>query len=165
MALVSCPSCSRHVRSSENDCPFCQRALPKVATVNRGGIGSRAAMLVGAGAVMIACGSDSGSSSGTSGIVAMYGAPAPTSSSTSSGSSSGDVPLGDGGVPVALYGAPAPDSGVTSSSGSSGASSSSGGSSSGSSGVVAMYGAPPLPDAGSDSGGPAPLYGAPPAGM
>lgn len=28
-ALVPCPSCSRHVRSSEASCPFCATALPE----------------------------------------------------------------------------------------------------------------------------------------
>ena len=28
MSLVPCPSCSRHVRSSESACPFCSSALP-----------------------------------------------------------------------------------------------------------------------------------------
>jgi hypothetical protein len=128
MALVSCPSCSRHVRSNEDDCPFCQSALPKMATVNRGGVGSRAAMLLGASAVMIACGSEvknpPGSSGGTSSssgepiYAPVYGAPAPREDA---GTSSGGADAGeDGSVSVALYGAPIPvDAGASSSSGSS----------------------------------------------
>jgi hypothetical protein len=138
MALVSCTHCGRHVKSTEDTCPFCSQELPKSASVMRAPLGSRAAMLLGAGAIVIACGGSEKDGSSSSG-----------GTSTSSGN------VGSSGTPVALYGAPAPmDAGPND------AAASSSGSSSGSSGVAPAYGAPP--DAGGSSSGAAPPYGSPP---
>jgi hypothetical protein len=73
--LRPCPGCSRHVRASESACPFCGGELdaafrsapsPRAPVVGRL---SRAALFaIGAGGVVVACGSGSGSG-GDSGVV------------------------------------------------------------------------------------------------
>lgn len=137
-SLIPCPSCARHVLSSETTCPFCSTALPNdlasQAVPAAGRRLSRAAAFVfGASLAVSGCsGEVNGGSSGGS-----------TSGGNETDAGADTGPDDDGGV-VPLYGAP-PDDG----------------------GGMALYGAPPPEDAGSpdapdDSGGGVPLYGAPP---
>jgi hypothetical protein len=64
MSLRPCPSCARHVRSSESACPFCETALPEVSASTSTNVGrlGRAALFV-AGTALVAsaaagCGPD-----------------------------------------------------------------------------------------------------------
>jgi hypothetical protein len=118
MALISCPSCTRHVRSTERACPFCDVVLPEAVIVAGPPVRphlSRAAMLLGMGAVVAAhaacssqpvygasvgpvaegTGSSTSSSSGGRRIDAgSSGSSGSSSSSTTS--SSGELPLDAG---------------------------------------------------------------------
>ena len=139
--LLPCPSCERHVRASEEACPFCAAALPerpapaplpRTPAVRL----SRAAMFaLGATAAAVAACSSSGP---------VYGGPA------DSGGAPGDSGRQDAPVPQPIYGGPPVDSGGD-----------------GPFLADAAYGGP-LKDAASDAdggdaeGGPAPAYGAPP---
>jgi hypothetical protein len=127
--FATCPSCARHIRTSEAACPFCGASTPAgFAEVGRSpkaarGAVTRAALLFAGAAVGFACSSSETTGGGTAdaspaedaagdvktdgGPVAMYG-PAPVDSGMdqSNGQDSGQ----DSG-PVAAYG-PAPvDSG------------------------------------------------------
>lgn len=60
-ALVTCPSCARHVRSSETACPFCSVALPERASDAAPaspftGRLTRAALVFAGAAAVAACG-------------------------------------------------------------------------------------------------------------
>jgi hypothetical protein len=113
--LLPCPSCSRHVRASEQECPFCGEALslagipaPPLPTTRLGRAATFAfgATLIGATSI-VACGGDSddGDDGGTGGTVASGG-----SSGKGSGGSAGAPATGaTGGFGNAgpVYGAPA----------------------------------------------------------
>lgn len=161
--LVPCPSCQRHVRTTEAACPFCSAALPR-------GLAGRAipsapmrmsraaAFVFGASLAVAGCGSDvvtdqnagatsggNGGSGGTmtgpdddGGPAAKYGSPPPP---MDAGPDEDAGPDDDGG-PGAKYGSPPPmDAGPEDDGGNS-----------------SDYGAPPPPDDGGNAG----LYGAPP---
>ena len=66
-----------------------------------GGLGTRAAMLFGATAVVAACSSEGSQ-------IAVYGAPAPDVTADAGGDADADA-----GAVVAMYGAPAPDASAT----------------------------------------------------
>ena len=97
--LVPCPSCRRHVRSTEQSCPFCASALPDdlAARANPAPANRRIhrSVLFAAGAVAsaVAIGACSSSSSGTP--------TPPTDSATTSDA------IADDGTPAVMYG-PAP---------------------------------------------------------
>jgi hypothetical protein len=108
MKLTPCTSCARLVRITDVACPFCSAAVAVTADggspVAKYPFGyrearhlSRAAMLVGAAAIGIAC-------SGT-GQAPMYGSPPPDASVDGS-----DDAKADG--PIAMYGGPPVDSGL-----------------------------------------------------
>src|SRR3954469_15392127 len=107
--LVPCPECSRHVRVSEPECPFCAQPLePRLPGVRL----SRAATLafgatLASAAALAAC-------SGTDAPVPVYGAPAGGAANVAgaAGASAAGAPAagaanGSGGGAVAVYGAPA----------------------------------------------------------
>ena len=61
MSLVPCPSCRRHVRDSEANCPFCKGALPtslasKAIPASTQRMGRAAAFAFTASLAMSACG-------------------------------------------------------------------------------------------------------------
>ncbi len=98
--LLPCPSCTRHVRASEEACPFCAAVLPQALPASAlprspGARLSRAALyaLGAAAAAVAACGGQS-----DTGVVPAYGAPAVDSGQDDSSA-------------VPLYGAPAVDAG------------------------------------------------------
>jgi hypothetical protein len=127
--LLPCPSCSRHVRASEQECPFCGEALslagipaPPLPTTRLGRAATFAfgATLIGATSI-VACGGDSedGDDSGTGGTVASGG----TSGKSGTGGTAGAPATGaTGGVGSAgpVYGAPAVGGGGGMAGGSSG---------------------------------------------
>ena len=149
--LVPCPSCSRHVRTSENDCPFCSATLPdglasRAVPAARQRLSRAAAFVFTAtiatsvvGAAACSGDVDDGSSS----------------SDDSDGTSDGFTDDGDDGIGVAEYGAPVPppDAGPDDDGG-----------------MQSKYGAPVPPEDGglvedsglSDDGGGSADYGAPP---
>jgi hypothetical protein len=130
--LLPCPSCARHVRQTEQGCPFCGTAIdlsaiaPRAQPTQRLGRAATFAFGAAMATSVAACGGGSGGNDG--GVVALYGAPSDTGAQI------------DQGV-MALYGG-APDAG------------SDGG------GPAPAYGTPT--DAGSHDGSPAALYGAGP---
>lgn len=157
--LVACPSCHRHIRTTEAQCPFCAaaiaadlaaRAIPSATSRM-----SRAAAFLFGASIALGCGSEitseeSGSASGDpSGGTTSSSSSSSSSSSGAGGSMEVDAGLNDDGGAAAMYGLPPPlDAGPDDDGGGS-----------------ADYGAPPLPDGGSndmDGGGNQPLYGAPP---
>jgi hypothetical protein len=152
--LLPCPSCSRHVRRTENGCPFCGAALElaelplKAMPTQRLG---RAATFAFGAAVATSVAACSG------GPAPAYGAPAvDTGIVADGGSDGGAVPL-YGGPPqdagndagmLAMYGGPPNDAG------------------SDAGGPAPAYGGPIFDDSGIsdvDSGGASADYGAPPA--
>jgi hypothetical protein len=133
--LLPCPSCARHVRVSEDACPFCATALPERSApplrTPAVRLGRAALFALGTSAAAIAaCGGttstldDAGTSSGSSG--------------TSSGSSGSSGTSG-----IAAYGGPPFDSGADTQPG-------------------PMYGGPPQDAAPDNDSSAAPLYGLPP---
>jgi hypothetical protein len=124
--LLPCPACSRHVRASEQECPFCGEALslagipaPPLPTTRLGRAATFAfgATLIGATSI-VACGGDSddGDDGGTGGTVASGGtsgkagtggtAGAPsTTGGGNSGGSSGSANAGVSGSAQPVYGA------------------------------------------------------------
>ena len=87
--LLPCPSCARHVRVSDDTCPFCATTLPPRAApalrIPAGRLGRAALFALGTGAASVAaCGGstststydDAGSSSGSSGSSGEVGVPA-----------------------------------------------------------------------------------------
>jgi hypothetical protein len=112
--LVACPSCARHVRVGEGDCPFCGRSLgdsfgarplppPPAASLSRGeryllGVGILAGVVT-SGAVLAACNPSSPSA------IAAYGAPPPTAVEPPSPSVS---PEASPPMTGEIYGAPPP---------------------------------------------------------
>ena len=100
MKLTPCTSCARLVRAADAACPFCRAAIAALP-VSGSPVSkhlSRAAMLVGAAAIGVACG-------GTSQPV--YGSPV-----VDSGVDGSDDARADG--PVAMYGGPPVDAGLDS---------------------------------------------------
>jgi len=104
--LVPCPECSRHVRVSETECPFCALPLDLASTpapqLPRGRLSRAATLAFGATLVsasaLAACSSDSDTGSGNGGA---------TSSAGTAGSA-GKAAAGAGGGTVGpVYGAPA----------------------------------------------------------
>jgi hypothetical protein len=163
--LAPCPSCRRHVRTTEASCPFCAAALPgdladRVIPAPPGRLSrwgrkrpqtpapegrlSRAAVfLFGASLAVTGCGSDVTTDRSAAGVGGSGGAGGNTATGTTStgGDTGGDVPL---------YGGPPPDFDA-------GPDDDGGG--------QAEYGGPPPSDAGSGSGedgGSIPIYGSPP---
>jgi len=102
--LVPCPSCRRHVRSTEQSCPFCASSLPEDlrARPNAAPANKRLhrSVLFAAGAVAgaVVIGACSSSSDGTP-------TPPTDSGTTSDATSSDGTP--DDGNPAVMYG-PAP---------------------------------------------------------
>jgi len=134
--LVPCPECSRHVRVSETECPFCALPLDLAGTpeprLPRERLSRAATLAFGA---TLASATALAACSGTDAPVPIYGAPA-GGSANSAGASGGENAGADNGVAggaVAVYGAPA-----------------AGGVGNGS------------PDPGKAGGGPVPVYGAAP---
>lgn len=126
--LAPCPSCQRHVRTTETQCPFCaaEFSAPLInesakATAAAGRLTRAAAFLFGASLTVAACGTDE-SGGGSSG------------GAMDAGNTSDSGPSDDGGV-MALYGDPAPDAGPDDDGG-----------------AMTKYGAPPPPDGGTDAG-------------
>jgi hypothetical protein len=141
--LVPCPECSRHVRVSETECPFCALPLDLAGTpepqLPRGRLSRAATLAFGATLVsasaLAACSSDSDTGNGNGGA---------TSSAGSAGKAgAASAGAGGGGTVGPVYGAPA------------GGSFGAGG---------ALYGAAGADngDAGRGGGGAVPLYGAAP---
>ena len=99
MKLTPCTSCARLVRVTDAACPFCSAAVAGAADAGSQVVKhlSRAAMLVGAAAIGVACSS--------TGQAPMYGAPPPDASVDGS-----DDAKADG--PIAMYGGPPVDSGL-----------------------------------------------------
>ena len=167
-SLVPCPSCHRHVRSSESACPFCQGALPSdlgaravPGTTQRL---SRAAAFTFA-ATLAATGCSSDTSPADASTVTDTGATTDTGGATDTGSPTDRGTATDTGTAadtgtdagmLAMYGGPPADSGVDA------------GTPDDHGGIAPLYGLPA--DAGpsdsgapTDNGGIAPLYGAVPA--
>ena len=141
-SLLPCPSCARHVRSTEDACPFCAASITRgaVRPVPRVGARlSRAALyaLGASAAALAACGGNSTSSSdaganGDAQIGPMYGGPPVEAGSDQF------VP-----TPTPAYGGPPQDAGTEPGDGGANDGGKEGG--------------------GVKDGGPAPAYGAPPA--
>jgi hypothetical protein len=147
--LVPCPACHRHVRASDERCPFCAEPLPadladRAVPGAKQRLSRAAAFVFGATVAVVGCSGEvvdgksaGGSDDGASG----------TGGGSGTATGTGGAPEDDGGVAV-LYGpAPPPDGGPDDDGGNG-----------------AKYGAPPMPDGGvaMDGGGGEPLYGAPP---
>jgi hypothetical protein len=106
--LVPCPECSRHVRASETECPFCALPLDLAGTpepeLPRGRLSRAATLAFGAtlvsATVLAACSSDSdGTGTETGGTSSSAGQAGNAGMSTTAGAGGGTV------GPV--YGAPA----------------------------------------------------------
>jgi hypothetical protein len=151
--LLPCPGCTRHVRASETECPFCLTALefgdtaaPRAPATRLG----RAATFAFGAAVattMQVAGCSGGTSPGD--VDSGSGTDSGGGAEVDAGSDPGD----SGGGSETDSGTATPDSGMEQDSGG---------------GVTPLYGGPPLRDAGRDQddsggGGPVPLYGAPPS--
>lgn len=140
--LIPCSACGRHVRASEEACPFCgatvsasASSLPSPAAKSR--LGRAALFAFGAtiAATTASCAADRGPAP-------LYGAPPPPDSAMVMDAQSQDSSN------MALYGAPAPDVMDEGS-------------------PMARYGAVPAPDVeasdAADTGMPMARYGGPPA--
>jgi hypothetical protein len=147
--LIPCPSCNRHVRQSESECPFCSAELSlahvPAPLLPRSRLGRAATFAFGATVVgataLVGCGSDDdddgGGKGGKGGTTAMAG-------------------MSNGGSTVGpVYGAPAGGTGGDTASGGSAGTGNTGG------GGMALYGAPP--SGGTGGTGNVPVYGAAPA--
>lgn len=166
-ALVPCPSCGRHVRVSEEACPFCASVLPTdlaaraipaatsrmkraaafafTATLTLAGCSDDAAPKVDSGSLTdTQSPSDTGTDVGPASDHPVYGAPPDVIVQTDSGVRDAGNTVDDDGGAMALYGLPPADAG------SADASVNDDG------GSAALYGLPP-PD-----GGGGVRYGAPP---
>jgi hypothetical protein len=173
--FVPCPGCQRHVRTTEQSCPFCSVALslentpaPVLPATRLGRYATFAfgATLVGATA-LAACGgqsedSDDGSGKARGGANNGGSKNGGTKNGGNAGTNSGGTDNFGGGM--AVYGGP-PIGGTTGAGGTTGTG-----------GVAPPYGIAPPPDAGLDSGlqppygfppddggGAQPEYGAPPS--
>jgi hypothetical protein len=108
--LVPCPECSRHVRVSEQECPFCALPLDLAGTpepqLPRGRLSRAATLAFGATLVsasaLAACSSDSDTGTGNGGgATSTAGAAGAAGAATAGASSVG------GGTVGPVYGAPA----------------------------------------------------------
>lgn len=160
--LVPCPSCARHVRALDANCPFCNGALPtnlasRAVPAASQRLGRGAAFVFASSLAMQACASSNGG-----------GGDAATQDSAPSDSAGDTVTTEDMGGPVAAYGAPA-DVVIPDASSSDASAPVDAGGPDDSGGNVAAYGLPAPVDAGSDAsddagdGGGGARYGAPPA--
>lgn len=162
-ALVPCPSCGRHVRVSEEACPFCASVLPTDLAARAVPAATsrmkRAAAFAFTATLTLAGCSDDAAPKVDSGALTDAGPQSDSATPTDNGNVADTgvvVDAGDDGGLVALYGGP-PDSGVRDA----------GGTVDDDGGAMALYGLPPA-DAGSadssvnDDGGSAALYGLPP---
>lgn len=172
--LVPCPSCARHVRTSEAQCPFCAGSLESVADtpapkMPNTRLGRAAQFAFGAAVAtsmtVSACGDGEGPNDPVDAAARQdSGAVSDSGASSDSGAATDSGVANDSGGLVALYGAVPLDSGMPDAS-----ASSDGGAAPDSGGFVALYGAVPPPDSGAakadvgvDSGSTAiPAYGAP----
>lgn len=154
-SLVPCPSCARHVRASEQACPFCRSALPAglgaravpntTQRLSRAAVFTFAASLAATGCasdpvpndtgVVTDTGSDSGSVVTDRGPSTDQQAPADTGTVADAGAPADNgvaedagTPPDDSGAPGPLYGLPAFDAGQDAS-------------------IGVRYGSPPRPDA------------------
>ena len=101
--LTACSVCHRHVKGNPTVCPFCASDMPDpVAAPQFVSGGTRAMRMFAAAALVAACSSDGGTSSGSP--VAMYGAPVQVDAGGDSATDAGVDAQG----PVAMYGAPMP---------------------------------------------------------
>jgi hypothetical protein len=113
--LVPCPQCSRHVRVSETECPFCALPLDLAGTpepqLPRTRLGRAATFAFGATLVsataLAACGTDSDDSSGGGGGTSSAGATSSAGSAGTGNSSAGSTSAAGTGSAMPLYGAPA----------------------------------------------------------
>ena len=110
--LVPCPECSRHVRVSETECPFCALPLDLAGTpeprLPRERLSRAATLAFGA---TLASATALAACSGTDAPVPVYGAPAGGSANSAGAAGAENAGAnngvgGDASVPV--YGAPAP---------------------------------------------------------
>jgi hypothetical protein len=166
MTLRPCGSCGRHVRVSENACPFCRASIdptptpPSARVVGR--LGRAAIFAFGAAATTVAVASSEGCSTTTTppdaadvvdtgGPMPLYGGAPDTGPENDDAGISPPygTPSEDAGTDAglaAMYGAPPQDAGVDAADP-----------------IAPAYGGPPdPPDAGADGGGVAPLYGGSP---
>src|SRR5262249_12643085 len=120
--LVPCPTCQRHVRTTESACPFCRAALPadldaRAVPAASQRLSRAAAFVFGASLAVTSCGGEvtedksaSGAEGATSGGMGGATTGGSTTGSTSSASTTGSTSTGpdDDGGNVALYGDPPP---------------------------------------------------------
>lgn len=155
--LHPCPSCQRHVRASDERCPFCDRALALTEDATHALPTRRLgrAALVAFGATLVvsltACSSDS-DETGTKGTGGSGGASTGGSGGSSTGGTGGSSTGGTGGsstggtAGAATGGAAGSAAGGTAGTASGGAAGNSSGGFAGN--VAPPYGIPPDPDAG-----------------
>jgi hypothetical protein len=149
--LVPCPECSRHVRISETQCPFCAQPLDLASVpeprLPQGRLSRAATFAFGAtlasATALAACGGSAEESS-TNGAGA-GGAPSGAGGTRTDGGNGGSAQAGSIGTIMASYGgAPRPP-------------------------VPPVNGTPPLPEvggaAGNGIGGSGVIYGGPPPGV
>ncbi len=115
MSLAPCPTCSRHVRQSEDACPFCGATFAAaLVPTSKLVSGVSRAMLVFGGVVALSAAIE-GCGDTIPAAAAMYGAPPvvedagmvpPAAPSTSSSGPTSDAPKPPPGAIVAMYGAP-----------------------------------------------------------
>jgi hypothetical protein len=111
--LVPCPECSRHVRVSETECPFCALPLDLAGTpepqLPRSRLGRAATFAFGATLVsataLAACGGDADDSSANGGAAGAATSGAGGAAAGTGGSTAGTSNVG--GSAMAVYGAPA----------------------------------------------------------
>jgi hypothetical protein len=112
--LVPCPSCARHVRCSEESCPFCKSAIPAgLVPVPRAPhrLARGAAFMFASTLVAVTgCSSDTTTTTPPTDAVADDGSPAPKYGLPSDSAFDADDVLDDG-TPVVKYGGPPVDSG------------------------------------------------------
>jgi hypothetical protein len=113
--LVPCPECSRHVRVSETQCPFCALPLDLAGTpeplLPRSRLGRAATFAFGATLVsataLAACSSDADDSSGSGGASSTAGSTSAAGNAGSGTSAAGSTSAGGTGSAMPVYGAPA----------------------------------------------------------
>ena len=121
--LVPCPECSRHVRVSETECPFCALPLDLASTpepqLPKTRLGRAATFAFGATLIsataLAACSSDGDDSTGAGGATSAAGTGAGGATSTAGTGAGGSTAIagtsgslgGTGGSAMAVYGAPA----------------------------------------------------------
>ncbi|HTA89788.1 MAG TPA: hypothetical protein VK745_09445 [Polyangiaceae bacterium] len=113
--LVPCPECSRHVRVSETQCPFCALPLDLAGTpepqLPRSRLGRAATFAFGATLVsataLAACSSDADDSSGSGGASSVAGSTSSAGAAGTGTSAAGSTSVGGTGSEMPVYGAPA----------------------------------------------------------